>query len=285
MSRVDLIVIDGQNDFLDPSGALYVQGADQEAIKLAAMIDRLGSKITKIHATLDSHHPVDIAHPVMWKDEFGNHPTPFTIISADEVRERKWRCNILGLWNHKKKISYQAKCLSYVEALEANKRYPLCIWPPHCLIGTWGHCVYPVLADSYQNWIDISPKWVNFVTKGHYPFTEHYSAIQADVPEPTRPDTQTNADLLNDISQADEVVWTGWAGSHCLANTGRDAVNYFGTGKKNEFIRKSTLLTDLCAPVQPDPPGTTMFTGMRDEFIKEMESRGMKISTSDQFLT
>lgn len=284
MKRVDLIIIDGQNDFLDPSGALYVQDADKEAVQLADMIDRLGSKITKIHATLDSHHPVDIAHPIMWKDENGNHPDPFTIITADEVRNRQWVCTLLGQFNRDKGISFQDKCLSYVEALEANNRYPLCIWPPHCLIGTPGHNVFPALAEAYQRWVDQNTKWINYVTKGEYPFTEHYSAIQADVPEPTRPETQINADLLKDVSGADEVVWTGWAGSHCLANTGRDAVNYFGDGK-NEFIEKSVLLTDLCAPVQPDPPGTTMFTDMRDSFLQEMENRGMKLTTSDQYLT
>ena len=292
MQRVDLVVIDGQNDFLDPNGALYVQGADKEAELLAAMIDRLGNKIFKIHATLDSHHDIDIAHPQMWKDENGNPPDPFTIITADEVRDRKWTCTLLGNFPGTT-MSYHAKALDYVEQLEGNGRYPLCIWPPHCLIGTPGHNIYPALRDAYESWINRrgqSP-WINYVTKGDYPWSEHYSAIKADVPDGNIPATQINAPLLTTMAQADIIVWTGWAGSHCLANTGRDAVDYFDPPAgsppeaKNEFIRKSVLLTDVCAPVQPDPPGTTMFTDMRDNFISEMESRGMKLSTTDQFLT
>ena len=284
MKRVDLIVIDGQNSFLDPKGELYVSGADKEAGQLASMIKRLGRKISKIHATLDSHHPVDIAHPIMWKDEHGSHPDPFTIISADDVRNGKWSCTLFGYFNSEKKFTYQDKCLAYVEKLEQNKRYPLCIWPPHCLIGTWGYNTFPVLHEAYNHWVqEASSPWINYVTKGDYPFTEHYSAIQADVPEPNVPKTQINADLLNNINNADIVVWSGWAGSHCLANTGRDAVNFFGQGE-NAFIKKSVLLTDTCAPVG-DLPGSTMFKDMRNDFINEMQKRGMKLTTSDQFLS
>lgn len=284
--RVDLIIIDGQNDFLDPNGALYVKDAEKEAVKLAAMIKRLGRKITKIHATLDSHHPFHIAHPCMWKDENGNQPNPFTIITADDIRNGKWMCSMLGHYNASKKITYQDKVLSYVETLEKNGRYQLCIWPPHCLIGTPGHNVFPALFDAYQYWIGESTgyPWIEYVTKGDFAWTEHYSAIQADVPDPNVPKTQINADLLTDINNADIVVWSGWAGSHCLANTGRDAVNFFGQGE-NPFIKKSVLLTDTCAPVQPDPPGTSLFTDMRTNFIDEMKQRGMKIETSDSFLT
>lgn len=283
--RVDLIVIDGQNDFLDPNGALYVKGADTEALKLKAMIERLGQKITKIHATLDSHHPVDIAHPIMWKDQNGKHPDPFTIISAQDVRDGRWTCTLLGYFNSEKKITFQDKTLAYVEQLEKNNRYPLCIWPPHCLIGEWGNNVYPVLSEAYKSWIGVTARspWINYVTKGDYPFTEHYSALQADVPEPNMPRTRLNTDLLSDISNADMVVWTGWAGSHCLANTGRDFIDHFSK-TSDAFIKKSVLLTDVCAPVG-DLPGSTMFADMRQQFIDDMEKAGMTLSTSDQLLT
>lgn len=281
--RVALLIIDGQNDFLDPKGALYVAGADKEAERLATMIKRLGRKINRIHATLDSHHPVDIAHPIMWKDEHGKHPDPFTIISADDVRSGKWTCTLLGYYDSSRKITYQDKTLAYVELLEKNKRYPLCIWPPHCLIGTWGHNVYPALFDAYNSWVGETKAWINYVTKGQHPFTEHYSAIQADVPDPNVPNTQINTELLTEINNADIVAWSGWAGSHCLANTGRDAVNYFSQ-TSDEFIKKSVLLTDVCAPVG-DLPGSTMFKDMRQNFIDEMQKRGMQLSTTDQFLS
>ena len=42
--RVDLFVIDGQNDFCDNNGSLYVEGAGEEAKLVADMIDRLENK-------------------------------------------------------------------------------------------------------------------------------------------------------------------------------------------------------------------------------------------------
>jgi len=287
MKRVDLIVIDGQNDFLDPKGALYVQDADKEAEKLAAMIDRLGNKIYKIHATLDSHYPVDIAHPVMWIDSHGNNPDPFTIITADDVRNGKWRCTLLGNIPDPvtgETISYQQRCLNYVEELEKNARYPLCIWPPHCLIGSWGHNVYPPLFEAYTRWIEKSRSpWVDYVVKGDNVWTEHYSAIKADVPDPSDPRTQLNADLLNTINKADIVLWSGWAGSHCLANTGND-VESFPAG--DEIYKKSILLEDLSAPVtSPITDVNDMFAQLRTDFIDNMRNKGMQIMNSTDVLT
>ena len=60
--KIHLLVIDPQKDFCDPSGALFVQGADQDTINLSNMLNRLVSKIDDVHVTMDSHNQVDIAH-------------------------------------------------------------------------------------------------------------------------------------------------------------------------------------------------------------------------------
>ena len=82
-TKVHLLVIDPQNDFCDipvaeqPADtsaagskklapALPVTGADQDMKRLAAFIDRAGDKLFDIHVTLDSHNPIDIAHPTWW---------------------------------------------------------------------------------------------------------------------------------------------------------------------------------------------------------------------------
>jgi nicotinamidase-related amidase len=283
MKRVDLVVVDGQNDFVDPKGALYVQHADSEAEHLAALIDRLGDKIACIHSTLDAHHLIDVAHPHMWIDEDGDHPSPFTTISEADVTSGCWRCAIPGYFDPAKKITYQDKITAYARQLTKYGRYSLCIWPPHCLIGSPGQNVYPPLFEAYSRWIDKRPGWINFITKGEYPFTEHFSAIQADVPEPTVPSTQVNAALLFDLNNADALLWAGWAGSHSLANTCRDAMNYFGS-RRNPFVEKSVLLTDVCGAAV-DLPGSTLFADMRERFVKEMKDRGMKLATSKDVLS
>jgi hypothetical protein len=103
------------------------------------------------------------------------------------------------------------------------------------------------------------------------------------VPEPTYPSTQINIDLLELVAHADIVLWAGWAGSHSLANTCRDAMNFFGVGR-NMLTEKSILLTDVCAPAG-DPPGSTLFHDMREQFVKEMKARGMKLAASGDVLS
>jgi len=267
--RVDLLIIDPQNDFCDPKGALYVVGADKDMSRLAKFIKEKKSKIDDIHSTLDSHHYIDIAHPIFWVDSRGSHPGPFTIITADDVNKGTWRTM---------NPQFMKRASEYVNSLAANGRYPLCIWPPHCLIGSWGYGVVPELFDSLLAW-EKDFAMVDYVTKGSNFWTEHYSAVQADVPDPEDPDTQLNQGLIQILQSSDMTLIAGEARSHCLANTVRDIANNFG----EENIKKMYLLTDCTSDVA-DMPGSTMFKDMGEGFIKEMTKRGMNLTTTKDIL-
>jgi nicotinamidase-related amidase len=260
-------VIDGQVDFCDPTGNLYVKGADKDMERLAKMVTRCKKDIDDIVATVDSHHYVHIAHPVWWIDENGNHPNPFTLIQEDDVlgTRPKWKAFNPG---------YQQRSVEYVQALKKNGRYVLCVWNPHCLIGSKGYAIQPVLFDAFLEW-EKQFAAVNYVTKGSNIFTEHYSACQADVFDPQDPKTGLNTDLIK-LLQDPDVALIGLAGeasSHCLASTATDIANNFG----EENIKKFTLIEDACSPV----PG---FENLATDFINNMTKRGMKVTTSDKFL-
>lgn len=263
--RIDLIIIDPQYDFCDPNGALYVKGADEDMKRLAAMVDRLGKKLDRIHITLDSHHQLHVAHPVYWKDSNGNHPSPFTIISANDVKNGTWTAT---------RPSLTQQAINYVEQLEKNGKYPLCIWPPHCLIGHHGHNVYQPLLEAVDRWEMNRVSAVEYVTKGSNYHTEHYSAICADVIDPNDHTTGINTEFLNTVSTADVILLAGEAGSHCLASTGRDMVAYFNN---QDFINKLVLLEDATSPV----PG---FENLQDSFVKDMVAKGMKVSKTTEYL-
>ena len=262
--KIHLLVIDPQKDFCDPNGSLYVQGADQDINRLSAMVDRLRGKIDDIHVTLDSHNEVDIAHPIFWVDSSGKHPDPFTIISEDDV--------VNGIWQTTSPACRQ-RAVDYVKALTASARYPLCIWPTHCVIGTEGWTIQQPLADSLSAWCRDRFKKVDFVTKGSNIFTEHYSAVQADVPDPSDPTTMLNTNLINILSAADVILISGQALSHCVANTVRDVANNFG----EENIKKFVLLEDTSSNVGG-------FETLGEDFVKEMTGRGMQVAKSDEYL-
>ena len=263
--RIELLVIDPQVDFCDPAGSLCVKGADDDMRRLAKMVKRLAPKLDDIHVTLDSHHLIDVAHPAFWVGKDGKNPGPFTIISAQDVKDGKWTTAKPGLFK---------QMLVYVEKLEKGGKYPLCIWPPHCLIGTPGHNVYKPLMDELLAWEAVQFANIAYVTKGSNPFTEHYSAVKAEVPDPGDPSTQINVDFVNEIKEADMLLIAGEAGSHCLANTTRDIVAEFND---DTLVKKLVLLEDATSPV----PG---FEKNQEQFVKDMKAKGMQVATTKDFL-
>lgn len=263
--RVHALIIDPQVDFMDlPNSALPVGGADADTKRLSAMIARLGGRIDDIHVTLDSHHLMHIANPIMWTDSTGKAPSPFTIISAADVNNGKWRA---------RNPSWQKWQAEYVEDLEKKGRYPLCIWPPHCLIGSNGYQVHPVLFDSLRRWEEGEFGMVDYVTKGSNYKTEHYSAVQAEVPDPSDPGTSLNMGLIQTLQDADIIIIAGQALSHCVANTVRDIAANFSTAN----IEKMHLLRDCSSPVQG-------FEQAGKDFITEMAGKGMKVVDSATFM-
>ena len=259
---IHLLIIDPQNDFCSADGSLSVTGADEDMKRLSSFIEANGKKMD-IHVTMDTHHLFDIAHPIFWMDGDGNEPKPFTIITEDDVKDGKWRA---------KNPVFQKTALEYVQKLTANDRYPLCIWPPHCLIGTPGHNIFEDVMEALLNW-EGSFGTVDYVTKGSNMFTEHYSAVMADVEDSADPTTALNTRLIDILEKADMVFVAGEASSHCVANTMTDIIDNFG----EDSAKKVTLLTDCMSPV----PG---FEALADNFFDDMKKRGVKLEKSTDVL-
>lgn len=261
--NVKLFIIDPQHDFCNPNGALYVPGADKDMERLSNMVKNNLGQIDDIHLTLDSHNYLHIAHPIWWVDSNGNHPEPFTIISSDDLKKGKWRA-------HNSK--FQKRSEVYVESLENNARYALIIWPFHCLIGSLGQTIDPQLNDVLIEW-EKNFALVNKIPKGSNMFTEHYSAVKADVEDPEDETTSLNSKLINALQEGNnKILIAGEALSHCVANTIRDVANEFAP----EEVKKLVLLEDACSNV-------TGFEQMGKDFVDEMVSLGMEVSTTDKF--
>ena len=262
--NIHLFIIDPQVDFCDPDGALYVSGAEKDMSRLAALVNRVGDSIDAITVTLDSHHPIDIAHPIFWRDSSGAHPGPFTIITADDVKSGRYTTTHPGM---------MARATKYTNQLQANGRYPLCIWPPHCLIGSGGHAIVPELFTALRGWEERRLRMLNPVTKGSNYWTEHYSAVQADVPDPEDPGTALNWDLIRALQSADTILIAGEALSHCVANTIRDVADNFGP----ENVKKFCLLEDCSSNVAG-------FEHLGDAFVRDLTAQGMGVARSTDYL-
>jgi nicotinamidase-related amidase len=269
MINLHLLIIDPQNDFCisqGPNGkygTLVVPGADADMKRLSDLINRIQYKIEDIHCTLDQHHFYDIAHPIMWIDAHGNHPNPFTIISNQDLKNGIYRTS---------NPSYMKWALEYTEALEKGGRYPLCIWPPHCLIGSWGSNVVDEVFQEFVLWEEHG-NMVNYVSKGSNWKTEHYSAYKAEVPIDTDPSTKPRTDLCQVMADADIILIAGEARSHCVANTIRDLIVDYGVDNASKFIILEDCMSDV--------PG---FESQGNQFVDEMMKLGMKTVKSTDFL-
>lgn len=271
--KIHLVVIDPQNDFCDiPGAALPVAGANADMERLAKLIGRIGSKLDAINVTLDSHRLIDIAHPAWWIDLNGQQPRPFTMISASDIEA--------GMWTPRNP-NFRARTLDYAHALEASQdHFKIFVWPPHCLIGTWGHNVHSTLNQALQEWSNKEYATVDYVTKGSNPWTEHYGALMAEVPDPNDPGTGLNTNFLQMLAEADIVAVAGEASSHCVLKTVRQIADNIG----DAHVKKFHLLRDCMSPVGAAPGGPD-FPAIAESFLRDMKGRGMVITNSIDFLS
>lgn len=252
-----LLIIDPQNDFCDPSGALSVPGGRDDMARLAAFVDREGAKLERIHVTLDSHQVVDISHPIWFRDASGAHPAPFSRITAEDLRSGRWSTT---------RPQDRDRTLTYLEALEANARYPHVIWPEHCLVGSPGHGIDPTLYAALQQWAK-GFRLVDYHLKGMNPWTEHFSAIRAEVPDEADERTGVNRALVDSLKDAERIYVAGEASSHCVANTVRDLLTHGDPSLAGRMV----ILKDTMSPV----PG---FEGFEASFFGELERAGAEFA-------
>lgn len=269
--RIHLLIIDPQNDFCDLpeswrpcdplSGtplapALPVPGAHADLMRVAHLVRAGGAGLSDVTVTLDAHHRLDVAHPDFWRTGTGEAVAPFTAIAADDVRAGRFE---------PRDAAVRARTLSDLETLEAAGRYTLMVWPVHCEIGTWGQGVHAGLRAAYNAWEVQHLRGVAKVTKGENPWTEHYSAIQAEVPDAADPRTQSNTDLLARLDTADLLLIAGEASSHCVKATTEHILAQWPGGRPERVV----LIGDGMSPV----PG---FEAQHRAFLQDMGARGVR---------
>jgi len=273
--HTQLLIIDPQNDFCDlpddwcpqhpQTGAirpsLPVAGAHADMQRLARWIGREGAKLDAITLTLDSHQRYDIAHPTFWQRGDGSEVAPFTPITAAEVRA--------GAFTPRNQQAL-ARALRYLDALETRGRYTLMVWPVHCEIGSWGHGVHAEVLAACGHWQMQCQRAVRNVFKGMNPWTEHYSALQAEVPDLTDPVTLPDAALLARLDQTQMLIIAGEASSHCVRSTVEHLVQLLPGSRPERLL----LMQDAMSPVAG-------FESAHAQFLADMRAQGVQLADSD----
>ena len=89
-TKVLLVCIDFQNDFMEDIGSLPVTNSKGDVLRTARWLYENAPKVTRVMYSLDTHIMAQIFHPCWWKDQNGAQVTPGTVITYEDVVNKIW---------------------------------------------------------------------------------------------------------------------------------------------------------------------------------------------------
>jgi nicotinamidase-related amidase len=283
--RLALLVVDAQNTFCVPDFELFVagrsgRGAVDDSRRLCDFVYRNLGAITQTFPSLDTHHAMQVFHAVWLVDEHGEHPAPYTLVSADDVTAGRWRVNpavadSLGL-----DPDYTARHLAhYTRRLAEGGKYDLTIWPYHAMLGGVGHALVSAVEEALFFHGMARSSQPDFQVKGDNPLTEHYSMLGPEVTE--GPDGERlggrNVELIEKLLTFDAVAVAGQAKSHCVAWTIDDLLRS-DSAQEARLAQRMYLLEDCTSPVVV--PGVVDYTDEADAAFERFARAGVHVVRS-----
>jgi nicotinamidase/pyrazinamidase len=263
--KVALVLVDYQHDFVDPTGALYVPGSQDDIARLLSWFYSNADRISSIYASLDTHLPFQIFYSSWWKNpQTGEHPQPFTAITEEDVVSKKWVPVLEPEWS-----------VRYVHALKQGAKKDLMIWPYHTMEGTLGHMLVAPISEAMAWHSAARDTQPTYIVKGLTPRTEFYGIFGAEIPDPDVPDSDLNVSLLDAVMRHDKVYIAGEAKSHCVLETERQLVSRFGN--QPALMKRLYFLRDCTSSVQHP---AIDFDALAEEELVTMERLGVQMAVS-----
>jgi nicotinamidase-related amidase len=290
-TRLHLLLIDVQKDFCFPEGSLYVggrtgRGAVEDSDRLARFIYRNLGRISEITTTLDTHFAYQIFSPTFWLTKDGHHPSPFRFVTSDDIASGELRPDprVAALYtggNYTWLLNY---VLHYCRELERAGKYQLYLWPYHCLLGSDGHALVPVIHEARLFHSFVRGSQTEHEVKGGSPFTENYSVLSPEVlvTHDGRAVGQRNTEFIRKLLESDAVVIAGQAASHCVKSSIDDLLDQIVTHDA-KLASKVYIMTDCMSSVAvPDGNGGFVadFTADAQRAFDRFANAGMHLVRS-----
>jgi nicotinamidase-related amidase len=282
---IGLILVDVQNTFCIPGFELYVagrsgSGAVDDNRRLADFLYRNLGMIGGIAITLDTHQAVQIFHASFLVNQRGEHPAPYTLVSADDVRQGRWMFNTAVAESLGIDPDFGQRHLQYyTDELDRQGKYALTIWPYHAMVGGIGHALVSAIEEAVFFHTIARSSRPHLEIKGMHPLTEHYSAIGPEVL--TDPDGKTighrSPNLFNMLRSMDVLIIAGQAKSHCVGWTVDDLLEDCQAHDPS-LVSKIYLLEDCTSPVVV--PGAIDFTDAAHAAYQRFAAAGMNVVRS-----
>jgi len=283
--RICFLPVDVQNTFCIPGFELYVggrsgTGAVDDNRRLSEFIYRNLGMMTGICPTMDTHQAMQIFHSIFLVNDKGEHPLPFTLISAEDVKQGVWKFNpLVGYSLGIDEASGQRYLMHYTRKLKEGGRYDLTIWPYHAILGGIGYALVSSIEEAIFFHTLARYSQADFQVKGNNPRTENYSVLGPEVLEDAegRPMAQKNIDLIQKLLQFDMMIIAGQAKSHCVAWTIDDLLGDILL-RDERLAEKVYLLEDCTSPVVV--PGVIDYTDQANAAFQRFAEAGMHVVRS-----
>ncbi|MGB3905517.1 MAG: isochorismatase, partial [Anaerolineae bacterium] len=285
--KIALVLIDVQNTFCIPGYELYVggrsgNGAVDDNTRLVKFIYRNLGAITHISLTLDTHQATQIFHPIFLVDDNGEHPSPYTLVTAEDVQSGRWKFNAilaedLGI----DPLYGQSQLQHYTAQLAKKGKYDLTTWPYHAMLGGIGHALVPSIEEAVFFHTQARYSRPDFEIKGAYPLTEHYSAIGPEVLTGPQGESlgEKSTKFFSKVKEFDAVLFAGQAKSHCVAWTIADLLEQIQANDPG-LVDKVYLLEDCTSPVVV--PGVIDYSEQADAAFQRFTEAGMHVVRSTE---
>jgi nicotinamidase-related amidase len=283
--KICIVAVDVQNTFCIPGFELYVggrsgTGAIDDNRRLCEFIYRNFALITQICPTMDTHQTMQIFHSIYLVNDKGEHPSPFTLISEEDILKGVWKFNPALCYSFQIDEDYgQRHLLHYAKKLKEGGKYDLTIWPYHAMLGGIGHALVASVEEAIFFHGIARYSQPDFHVKGDKPFTEHYSVLGPEVLEGPRGETigQKSDKFFRKLRQFDAVVIAGQAKSHCVAWTIDDLLGNI-LAQDRKLVEKVYLLEDCTSPVVV--PGVIDYTDQANDVFRKFADAGMHVVRS-----
>jgi nicotinamidase/pyrazinamidase len=263
--KIAVVLVDYQHDFVDPTGTLYVPGSQDDVARFLTWFYTNAYRITSVYASLDTHLPIQIFYSSWWKNpQTGEYPQPFTVITEEDVVNRKWIPVIEPEWS-----------VHYVQELKQGAKKDLMIWPYHTMEGTLGHMLVAPISEAIAWHSTARDRQTTYIVKGLTPRTEFYGIFGAEIPDPDVPESNLNTPLLDAVMKHDKVYIAGEAKSHCVLETERQLVSRFGN--QPELMKRLYFLRDCTSSVKHP---VVDFDALAEEELTKMERLGVQMVMS-----
>lgn len=285
--RICCIATDVQNTFCLPEFELFVggrsgTGAVDDNRRFARFIYKNLNHISQFLCTLDTHQTIQIFHSIFLVDENGEHPSPMTQVSHEDVVEGRWRFNTKVAESLGIDPDYGQQHLEhYTRQLADQEKFELTIWPYHAVRGGISHALVSSIEEAIFFHTVARYSQPEFHKKGSHPLTEAYSALGPEVE--TGPDGQTldskTDRLFQLVKEFDAVVIGGQAKSHCVNWTVADLLDTIHANDP-ALADKVYLLEDCTSPVVI--PDVIDFTEPADNAFERFSEGGMHVVKSTE---